>query len=87
MAGSSQDQPNMALAASPTRTAPACAAHIMFCKPSPLVASELSRAPRRCLVRPSSGMTSRLNAVTTRPRVLVVTAWPPSRSRSDSMVR
>src|SRR5674476_239957 len=67
IAGSSQDQPKVAVAASPTRTAPAWAAHIRFCRPSPLVASEFSCWPRRCLARPRSGMTTRL-AANRRPR-------------------
>jgi hypothetical protein len=37
MAGSSKDQPEVAAATSPTRTAPPWAPHIRFCRFSPLV--------------------------------------------------
>ena len=53
----------MATRARPTRTAAAWAAHIRFWIPSPAVAPESSRWPRRRLVIPRTGMTTTLLAV------------------------
>lgn len=71
MTGSSQDQPNAAVAARPIRTAAACAAQRMFWTPSPEVANDWSVSPRRRLTTPRTGMSSRLAAVTAMPRPLV----------------
>jgi hypothetical protein len=49
---------------------PAWAAQIRFCRPSPLVAPESSRLPRRRLATPRIGITIRLPAVTVMPRML-----------------
>src|SRR5205823_4518310 len=82
--GSSHHQPNSALVASPARTAAASAAQIRFWVPSPAVAFEPSRAPSRCLATPSSGMSTRLLAVSAMPRTVVPGSCLTTRSRTDS---
>src|SRR5689334_4985466 len=71
MSGSDHHHPNHKLAPSPTRTAPARYAHSRFWVPSPAVAPEPRREPRRCFALPSTGMTSRLATVTATPRAVV----------------
>src|SRR5215475_1100759 len=57
----------MATTTRASRTPAAWAAHIRFWVPSPAVAPEPSRAPRRRLARPSTGMITRLDAVRAMP--------------------
>jgi hypothetical protein len=64
------------------RTAAACAAHIRFWVPSPAVAPESSRWPRRRLTLPSTGMMTTLDAVSTIPKTDAAAGWCPARSRT-----
>ncbi len=66
----------------PVRTAAAWPAQSRLWMPSPAVAAESSRRPRRCLATPRAGMTIRLVAVSTMPSLLVVLWWPVIRSRT-----
>jgi hypothetical protein len=58
------------------RAAAAWAAHMRFCIPSPAVALEPSRSPRRSLAHPNPGMSTIADAVTAIPSVLVVVSLP-----------
>ena len=76
---------HMATTAKPTRTVAAWAAHIRFWIPSPTVAPESSRWPRRRLAIHRTGMMITLLAVSAIPSGEVVTWWWLARLRAASI--
>src|SRR2546422_1512566 len=81
--GSSHHQPQRLFVTNPARTAAAKYAHSRFCIPSPAVAPEPRRTPKRCLAMPRAGISRMLLIVSPIPSS-VESAWCwVIRSRTD----
>src|SRR5438552_6721999 len=81
--GSSHHQPQRLFVTNPARTAAAKYAHSRFCIPSPAVAPEPRRTPKRCLAMPRAGISRMLLIVSPIPSNVESARCWVIRSRTD----